>query len=105
MVVVDGTIHPTDGTSAATPTAAAMMTLINNELSQQGSSLGWINPALYTAPETVFLDVRMGNNACGEDINACCPYGFHATHGYDTVTGMGSINFPQFRDYMLALDN
>ena len=46
------------GTSAASPTVAAMIAQINDlRLAADGSSLGWLNPALYTCGQSCFNDV------------------------------------------------
>jgi len=94
LVVTDGVIHPTDGTSAAAPTAAALMTMINDVLLGQGKKLGFLNPTLYSLPANNFLDIIQGDNKCGEDVYSCCQYGFPTAFGWDAVTGLGSVNFP-----------
>lgn len=93
-MVTDGVIHPTDGTSAAAPTAAALMTMINDVLLGQGKKLGFLNPTLYSLPANNFLDIIQGDNKCGEDVYSCCQYGFPTAFGWDAVTGLGSVNFP-----------
>jgi len=96
LVVTNGVIHPTDGTSAAAPTAAAFMTMINDVLLGlgQGKKLGFLNPTLYSLSANNFLDIIQGDNKCGEDVYSCCPYGFPTAFGWDAVTGLGSLNFP-----------
>jgi len=98
LVIRGGTIHPTDGTSAAAPTAASMMTMINDFLLYKDQTLGFINPTLYSSSSQNFFDITSGNNACGEDISSCCPVGFPTARGWDAVTGLGTINFSRLFD-------
>jgi uncharacterized protein (TIGR03437 family) len=85
------------GTSAATPTMAGVVALLNQSLNQNG--LGNINPIIYrlgqTAP-TAFHDVTTGNNmvACGSGSPGCNngEQGYSATVGYDSATGFGSVD-------------
>ena len=62
-VISEGSGFYVGGTSAATPTMAGVVALLNHSLNQQG--VGNINPTLYqlarTAPQ-VFHDVTSGNN-------------------------------------------
>jgi hypothetical protein len=48
----------------------------------------------------VFRDVTSGNNACSQVALLCCPYGFHATEGWDAVTGVGVPNFQEMEKYL-----
>ena len=74
------------GTSFAAPMWAGYLALANQQAVQNGqSTLGFINPELYTigggtAYKSNFHDITSGNN------------GFSATPGYDLVTGWGSPN-------------
>lgn len=74
------------GTSFAAPMWAGYLALANQQAVQNGqSTLGFINPALYTIGQGTsynanFHDITSGNN------------GFPATKGYDLVTGWGSPN-------------
>jgi subtilase family serine protease len=80
------------GTSFATPMWAGYMALTNEQyLTNTGgtTTLGFINPALYTIGlgpdyDTDFHDITSG----------CQSSGFCATIGYDLVTGWGSPNGP-----------
>jgi len=75
-----------DGTGFSTPLWAALMALVNEESRSDGatSTLGFINPPLYTiglgSNKGVFHDIIKGSN------------GFSATKGYDLATGWGSPN-------------
>lgn len=94
-VVVGGRELTVYGTSAATPVAAGMITLINAQLARAGRpSVGWINPTLYaTASEAAFNDVTSGNNSCAGLGEPCCEEGFRAGIGWDAASGLGSFDF------------
>jgi hypothetical protein len=106
------------GTSASTPLAAAMDVLLNQYL---GGQTGPINNYLYTViyknHASVFHDVTAGTSANDGDtstnIEPCtagdptfepaalrCPgggtFGYTAGTGYDTVTGLGSLDINAF---------
>lgn len=85
------------GTSAASPTFGAMITLINGERIKSGKgSVGFLNPVLYSHPE-VFDDITEGvNPGCGTN-------GFPAVEGWDPITGLGTPNFTKLRDLLLSL--
>lgn len=79
------------GTSGATPTWAALMTLINASSDCHGVPVGFANPALYGAASNDyaadFNDITIGSNAIPS-------YGqtadYPATIGYDLASGLGS---------------
>mmetsp|Transcript_35317 Transcript_35317/g.108408 ORF Transcript_35317/g.108408 Transcript_35317/m.108408 type:complete len:587 (+) Transcript_35317:95-1855(+) len=76
------------GTSAASPTVAAMIAQINDlRLAADGSSLGWLNPALYTCGQSCFNDVTTGATSGGK------VGGFPASEGWDAATGFGTVDF------------
>jgi tripeptidyl-peptidase-1 len=105
-VVIGGQTVQESGTSAASPAFAGMLTLINGARLQGGSSaLGFVNPALYQAPSSVFNDITSGENNCaaGEPNPTCCQYGFTATTGWDPVSGLGSVNFPNLMQYLTGV--
>jgi len=90
------------GTSAASPTFAAILALVNQSLGNAPPvGLAPINPRLYqlasSFPE-VFNDVTSGNNKvpCTSGTTDCpsgtTQIGFSAGTGYDEVTGLGSVN-------------
>jgi hypothetical protein len=79
------------GTSAAAPLWAAFCALANQlSVATNGTTLGFLNPALYnianssTYPNS-FHDVTTGNN-----IGTNTPGLFNATPGYDLCTGLGT---------------
>jgi len=90
------------GTSAAAPTFAGILALINQHLGLSGS--GNINPNLYSlsvSNPAAFHDITTGNNIvpCTAGSTGCPAashqYGFSATAGYDQVTGLGSVDANQ----------
>ena len=96
------------GTSAATPSFAGILALVNQALATKNPSapvgLGNANPVLYalannTASASAFHDVTMGSNIvpCMQGTPSCPttpPYqfGYSCGPGYDEVTGLGTID-------------
>eukprot|EP01119_Soliformovum_irregulare_P004530 TRINITY_DN15565_c0_g1_i1.p1 TRINITY_DN15565_c0_g1~~TRINITY_DN15565_c0_g1_i1.p1 ORF type:complete len:568 (-),score=185.62 TRINITY_DN15565_c0_g1_i1:11-1585(-) len=91
QVFVQGSQRNVGGTSAATPTFASILSLINDmRIAKSLPTLGWVNPFLYKAYASninTFRDVTVGNNQYG-----CCTYGFDAVQGWDPLTGLGTPN-------------
>jgi len=103
MIFVGGTRGVVSGTSASAPVFAAMLSLVNAQLANQGKApVGFVNPTLYKAAvagdgSNPFNDITSGDNLCtaGQPtINPpqCCPQGFYAAPGWDPATGLGSWN-------------
>ena len=103
ILFTGGNIEGSGGTSAATPSFAGMLALLNQYLVStgvlSGPGLGNINPTLYTLAQTttnVFHDITVGNNIvpCAAGSPGCDTgsYGFLAGPGYDQATGLGSID-------------
>jgi tripeptidyl-peptidase I len=104
----NGTVRPVDGTSAATPTAAAIFALVNDALIAAGKPpMGFLNvslarqlkqkdqdqgmtltlgqqPWLYAGGFKGFHDILSGSSA------GCNTTGFPARPGWDAVTGYGT---------------
>ncbi|KAJ7436000.1 family S53 protease-like protein [Mycena galericulata] len=78
-----------DGTSSSSPTVAAIIALLNDELIAVGQPpLGFLNPLLYSAAGTAALnDIKTGDNP------GCNTNGFPATTGWDPLTGLGSPDY------------
>jgi len=80
------------GTSFAAPRWAGFLALVNQQVvASSGSTLGFINPALYaigkgTSYTSDFHDITSGNNNNGKGQS------YNAVVGYDLVTGWGSPN-------------
>eukprot|EP00698_Gefionella_okellyi_P021022 TRINITY_DN6700_c0_g1_i1.p1 TRINITY_DN6700_c0_g1~~TRINITY_DN6700_c0_g1_i1.p1 ORF type:complete len:615 (-),score=127.44 TRINITY_DN6700_c0_g1_i1:91-1935(-) len=102
IIVINGNVSVEDGTSAATPSFAAMIAMLNQyQLSLGHAALGFINPLLYSmaaAQPNTFTDVVSGNNKCTE--TACCSIGYMTARGWDPVTGLGSPNFGNMLSYI-----
>jgi tripeptidyl-peptidase-1 len=102
QVVIGGGTYTVSGTSASSPVFAGFVTLINNYRASIGKGpVGFINPALYqfaAQKKPVFNDITVGENNCcagSPGSQVCCQYGFNATAGWDPLTGLGSVRFPQ----------
>lgn len=88
--VWDGSVQAVDGTSAASPAAAAVIALVNDALLAAGKPvLGFLNPWLYKDGNTAFTDILSGSSA------GCQVAGFPAGKGWDAVTGFGTPYFPK----------
>ncbi|KAK8091487.1 hypothetical protein PG997_001848 [Apiospora hydei] len=96
VVYTNGSWYLIGGTSLSAPVWGAILTLINEERLKAGkSTVGFINPILYSHPE-VFFDVTAGSNP------GCGTSGFTAAKGWDPVTGLGSPNFPKLLDLLMS---
>jgi subtilase family serine protease len=80
------------GTSFAAPRWAGFLALVNQQVASRGnSSLGFLNPAIYSIGQgpsynNDFHDITSGNDSNGQGQS------FNAVVGYDLVTGWGSPN-------------
>lgn len=93
--VANGSVLASDGTSAAAPAFAALVSLLNAEQARRGRpSLGFLNPWLYQvqrrAPEA-FQDVLVGNSSFTEDLR--CPFGYRAAPWWGPLSGLGQPDF------------
>ncbi|KAF8267910.1 subtilisin-like protein [Lactarius quietus] len=92
------TLSSADGTSAATPTAASIISLLNDYLlSTDRPPLGFLNPLLYDNLRQAMNDITSGSNP------GCGTPGFSAIPGWDPVTGLGTpdfLNLQALRDLM-----
>lgn len=94
VVAVDGNFSMVYGTSASAPTAGSIFTLVNQKRLANGkSSLGFLNPTLYSNP-SLFTDITSGGN------QGCGTAGFTAVSGWDPVTGLGT---PDYNKLVAAL--
>ncbi|KAI0674808.1 family S53 protease-like protein [Trametes maxima] len=88
QVVRNGEVIPVAGTSAASPTVASLVALLNDAiLNDGGKPMGFLNPFLYSTGTRALTDVTQGNNP------GCGTSGFPATSGWDAVTGLGTPDF------------
>ena len=86
-------------------TVLGMVSLVNAARVAMGKGgVGWINPSLYKYSKQFSNDIISGNNKCLSN-GACCRTGFTATHGWDPVTGLGSVNFTKFKDLFVSFGN
>lgn len=95
------------GTSASSPTFAAVMGFLNSESKKtDGKPLGFLNPLLYKmhadAPGS-FTDVTVGDNFCTEDGCFSSCKGYNATKGWDPVTGLGTPVAKNMLTYLQGL--
>jgi tripeptidyl-peptidase-1 len=88
QVVIGGVTQSVGGTSASSPTFAAVVSLLNDYLLSQGKpTLGFLNPWLYSNATAALNDIVSGSNpGCGTN-------GFTARAGWDPVTGLGTPDF------------
>lgn len=80
-----------------------MVALVNSVRADAGNStLGWLNPLLYSDYSSFANDVTSGDNKCLAAGYGCCTQGFYAASGWDPATGLGSVDYAEF---LLALAN
>lgn len=92
-VIWNGSIRLVSGTSASSPLAAGVISLVNDALIASGKpSLGFMNPWLYKRGYRAFTDITSGVNG------GCNTTGFPTVKGWDAVTGFGTPNFPKLVD-------
>src|SRR5207248_6025084 len=102
-VIDSGLAISVSGTSAAAPSFAGIIALLNQYIVSSGiqekPGLGNINPQLYRLARTttdVFHDIVSGDNKvpCAQSSPDCADgsMGYSAGPGYDPVTGLGSVD-------------
>lgn len=85
------------GTSASSPVWGSILTRINEErLAANKSTVGFVNPTLYSHPE-VLHDITNGTNP------NCNATGFSAAKGWDPVSGLGTPIYPKLLSLFLSL--
>ncbi|KZT03394.1 family S53 protease-like protein [Laetiporus sulphureus 93-53] len=88
IIGYEGDFYAVSGTSCASPTFASVIALLNDRLLAAGkSTLGWLNPFLYSTGASALTDITSGDNP------GCDTNGFSATTGWDPVTGLGTPIF------------
>jgi tripeptidyl-peptidase-1 len=99
--------QPVGGTSCASPIVAGVFALLNQEaIAVLGKPLGFLNPFIYKAfahNPSNFNDVTIGDNICTEDGCSSTCTGFKCTTGWDPVTGLGSPNYRNLKNYISTL--
>lgn len=102
-VYTDGSLTPYGGTSIAAPTMAGIFVLLNHYLISTGiqkqAGLANVNPAIYRMAPSIpnaFHNVTQGNNivpcAVGSPNCSTGTMGFNAASGYNSTTGLGSVD-------------
>lgn len=100
-VIPDGAGCGIAGTSCAAPAASGIIAALNDaRLAAGKSSLGFLNPLLYSLAGTdSFQDITSGSNSgCG-----LFSKGWPATEGWDAVTGLGTLNYGKLVNAVLQL--
>jgi len=82
FVLLHGQVKQYGGTSWSAPVWAGFCALINEARVKAGkAALPFLNPLIYPLRSTCFRDIEAGSNGA-----------YHATSGYDLVTGLGVPN-------------
>jgi len=102
VIVLDGSDQEVAGTSCAAPVVSGIIALLNDaRLQKSKSTLGFLNPLVYQLQQNhpdAFFDITTGQNyGCGEQ------NGWNAAPGWDPVTGVGAINFPNMLKYVTQM--
>jgi tripeptidyl-peptidase I len=85
VIIFNGLARLGGGTSASTPTAASIISLVNDALMAEGRPpLGFLNPWIYSKGFQAFNDVTIGSAP------GCNTTGFPAVKGWDAATGFGT---------------
>jgi len=93
----DGTLDVVGGTSAATPTFAGILALLEQKMASRQGNINEVLYPLFTKSASSFHNITSGNNEepC-EATTPDCPnggqIGFTAGSGYSQTTGLGSVN-------------
>ncbi|KAG9232005.1 peptidase S8/S53 domain-containing protein [Amylocarpus encephaloides] len=92
LVVLLGSTSAVSGTSAATPTFASVIQLLNSERIEAGKKgLGFLNPWLYGVGASGMNDITAGKiTGCSGVIGGA---GFTGVSGWDPATGLGTPNY------------
>jgi len=93
----NGIIRTIGGTSASSPTFAAVISLVNDALlAADKPVLGFLNPWIYGGAYKALTDITSGSSI------GCNGSGFPAQEGWDAVTGWGTPNFHKLVDAAFA---
>ena len=89
------------GTSASTPLVAALFTLLNGQLLNQGlPPVGFSNPALYKLPRKAFTETLLSSNT-GCQYSRVPMQGFNSTTGWNPLSGLGTPVFSLWEAWIL----
>lgn len=101
QVIINGNAESVGGTSAAAPTFAAIVSLLNEARDQAGKKpLGLLNQFIYKNADA-FTDITVGSDRISRS-GLPVKYGFDCVTGYDPVTGFGT---PKFADLLQKTKN
>ncbi|KAF9478384.1 tripeptidyl peptidase A [Pholiota conissans] len=96
-IFLGGRIASIGGTSAASPTFAGFVALLNDaRIKAHKPPLGFLNPLIYSIGASTFNDITVGHNS------GCGTTGFNVTKGWDPVTGLGTLNFEKLKDVITS---
>jgi tripeptidyl-peptidase I len=102
QVFVGGHRISVGGTSASTPTFAAMVSMMNTLRFNAGlPSMGFIHPFLYQIWENnvgAYRDITMNHN----QLHGCCNANFQAVVGWEPVCGLGVPDFSVMSNLALS---
>ncbi|KAJ7908380.1 subtilisin-like protein [Mycena leptocephala] len=100
LIEADGFVGDVSGTSASSPSVAAIIALVNDQLLAAGKpALGFLNPFIYANP-SAFNDITIGHNSgfsCPENSAA-----FDAAEGWDPLSGLGTPDYQRLLAAALA---
>lgn len=101
-ITYNGTVVRIGGTSGASPVWAGIVGLLNDARFRAGkSSLGYINPLLYTLGPQGLVDLAEGYmDGCTDNIPGAR---YNATLGWDPATGWGIPDFARLKDLVLSI--
>jgi len=106
LIIMDGSVSITAGTSASTPIFAGLVSLLNDARLNAGKKqLGFLAPLLYqmqAADASTFNDITVGSSSWSRS-SVSCQYGYGCSAGWDPASGLGSLNFVNARRYVLSL--
>ncbi|RAH64772.1 S53 family peptidase [Aspergillus aculeatinus CBS 121060] len=105
---VNGELELIGGTSGASPVVAAIIALLNDARLRAGkTSLGFLNPWLYSSGYKSLNDITSGTAGGCDGSSAGTGYipwaSWNATAGWDPATGLGTPNFAKLKAAVLAL--
>lgn len=105
-MVDDGSSFLAGGTSAAAPSFAGVVSLLNAERLRAGLPLlGFLNPRVYEVaakyPGAAFIDTEGGTSACNS-AGTCCATGFPGAKGFDPLTGFGAPRWSGLAKYLAS---
>ncbi|GLB06208.1 polynucleotide 3'-phosphatase [Aspergillus tubingensis] len=108
LTYIDGELGLVAGTSGASPVFAGVVALLNDaRLRANKTSLGFLNPWLYSSGYKSLNDITSGEAVgCQGDVEGAgvIPWAsWNATTGWDPATGLGTPNFVKLKEAVLAL--